>query len=475
MHEGGEARGVRPLSQAELIAEALEEEERNKEELQKWLRREEERRELRRVGRKRVRGPRWTWISRTVGKVVEVIGEGDQVETKTVEVRQAADSRPDVVDTAVAKPDPTTGQTNKAPSEDPQVESASVSIAAGASSATVDPPFVRTDPQGQSPPREVSQAAVAPTAPVEPITAIFKPNDDRPGPEEAGPSRVVSAPQSDTPAPDAMAGQSGEVSTVGDAIPTPGPATQQKVAAEAKTADVSAPAAASAPVELARSSTAEGVLQTADTPNHPVEPSQYTRNYLILSQIPGGLPAEMALVLGSHVEWDQVQYIPSRNRPINRRRPICPFTGKIAKYRHPATMIPYADVRGYREIEAMLQNRYLWSEGGFWLGGEEDLAAPEAEEIEGWREAVHGGWMAGFPIPTPDQEEQEEAPEVEEKTEEIEVEEEPQPELKQTKARSKAKGKKRKAGASADADPDAGPVVPEQPRSKASKSKKRRR
>ena len=38
---------MRNYTQDELIAAALEEEERNKDELQKWLRREEEKRELR--------------------------------------------------------------------------------------------------------------------------------------------------------------------------------------------------------------------------------------------------------------------------------------------------------------------------------------------------------------------------------------------------------------------------------------------
>jgi len=146
-------------------------------------------------------------------------------------------------------------------------------------------------------------------------------------------------------------------------------------------------------------------LQSASTPIQQPESSQYTRNYLILSQIPGGLPAELSLVLGNHVEWDQVNYIPARNRPVIRRPPRCPFTGKVAKYRHPSTMIPYADVSGYKEIEALLQNRYVWSEGGFWLGGEEDVGAPEAEEIEGWREAMHGGWMGGFSIPPEEVEE----------------------------------------------------------------------
>lgn len=297
MHKGGEARGVRNFTQAELIAEALEEEERNKEELQKWLRREEERRELRRVGRKRVRGPRWTWISRTVGKMVEVIeGQGE----KEVEVRKARAGE-DVEDEAGAGTMDKTQKTSKAPS-------------------TLD--------------TNTNECDSAPTP------LLIEPH-------------------------------------------------QNAVASSSKSAPL--PAEPQLPT----------TLQSATTPIQP-ESSQYTRNYLILSQIPGGLPAELSLVLGNHVEWDQVQYIPARNRPVIRRPPRCPFTGKIAKYRHPTTMIPYADISGYKEIEALLQNRYIWSEGGFWAGGEEDMGAPEVEEIEGWKEACHGGWMGGFPIPEPE-------------------------------------------------------------------------
>ena len=56
----------------------------------------------------------------------------------------------------------------------------------------------------------------------------------------------------------------------------------------------------------------ETEAQPQSEPNVP-----YTRNYIILSQIPGGLPAELQIVLGSHVEWDKLKIIPSRNRPIS--------------------------------------------------------------------------------------------------------------------------------------------------------------
>jgi hypothetical protein len=242
-----------------------------------------------------VRGPRWTWISRTVGKMVEVV-EGEGV--KEVEVRQAKEKEDVEAEPSAVIPSETTGH----------------------------PPISKTTTQ--------SPKGTTSTAP----------------------------PATSTEAPQNAVASSSKV----DPTPASNPTT---------------------------------TLQSAPTPIQHPEPSQYTRNYLILSQIPGGLPAELSLVLGNHVEWDQVNYIPARNRPVIRRPPRCPFTGKIAKYRHPSTMIPYADVSGYKEIEALLQNRYIWSEGGFWVGGEEDVGAPEAEVIEGWREAMNGGWLGGFSIP----------------------------------------------------------------------------
>lgn len=316
MHKGGEARGVRNFTQAELIAEALEEEERNKEELQKWLRREEERRELRRVGRKRVRGPRWTWISRTVGKMVEVVEDG----VKEVEVRQAKD---------------------------------------------------KEDMGDEAGPR-TSMAAVSASAPSDTAPKSSEKQEDQQASQTAPISDDNSARPSDP---------------TGSPLAPPPPSVEPPKNAVASSSKLDAPTTVPAPP----------ILERTSAPIQP-EPSQYTRNYLILSQIPGGLPAELSLVLGNHVEWDTINYIPARNRPVIRRPPRCPFTGKKAKYRHPTTMIPYADVSGYKEIEALLQNRYIWSEGGFWLGSEEDLGAPEAEAIEGWREACHGGWMGGFPF-----------------------------------------------------------------------------
>ena len=232
LHEGGEVRGVRPMTQDELIAAALEEEEKNAEALRDWLRKEEEKRELRRVGRKRVRGPRWTWISRTVGKVVEVVRDDEGIEAAVVrEVQEEV--KPVNEDT------PKPGE----PDQSPQCEEAK------------------------------PQAEVARTDISSQPTASEQRGDveEQKGNAEAGPSRLP-----------------------------------------------------------------EQVEPTVTTVSN--EDTRYTRNYLILSQIPGGLPAELKIVLGDHVEWDEVQYIPARNRPISQ---YFHTTDDFANLRPPCDHLPH--------------------------------------------------------------------------------------------------------------------------------------
>jgi hypothetical protein len=57
----------------------------------------------------------------------------------------------------------------------------------------------------------------------------------------------------------------------------------------------------------------------------------YERNYLILSQVPGGLPAELRLILGEHVDWSGVKVIPARNRPISESVPCDSWIGGSEK------------------------------------------------------------------------------------------------------------------------------------------------
>lgn len=245
-HETGEVRVVRKMTQDELIAAALEEEERNKEDLRAWVRREEERRELRRVGRKRVRGSRWTWISRTVGKMVGVVGEGDGQGDDVGIVRSP--ERPNALTPA---------------------EASALNVPAqSAITAAADLPDERT--------------TLLSSSKESPVTVVRR--DSTPSAPTAT-QLIANTPSNTVPPP--MASTS--------ILP---------FASEAPVAP-----AAPAPLPIPAS---EAVKPCADDTS-----SQYTRNYLILSQIPGGLPAELAIVLGEHVKWDEVQFIPTRNRPIS--------------------------------------------------------------------------------------------------------------------------------------------------------------
>lgn len=74
----------------------------------------------------------------------------------------------------------------------------------------------------------------------------------------------------------------------------------------------------------------------------------------------------------------------------------CPITGLPAKYRHPRSNIPYATAHAYKVLDALMHDQYLYSaEMGAWMGAEAGEHAEGVEEVEGWGEAVHGGWVGG--------------------------------------------------------------------------------
>ncbi|WVR06196.1 hypothetical protein IAU60_003226 [Kwoniella sp. DSM 27419] len=483
-HETGEVRGSRPMTQDELIAAALEEEERNKEALRDWLRKEDEKRELRRVGRKRVKGPRWTWVSRTVGKLVEVVDVPEPL------VPSGAVSKA-TVDAPAAACEGTAAIESDAISVDqPQASTAAVAVpplSEGQVAVDTSPSDDAAVPSGSEPPGPSKDAAASVV--VQSQISSNPPDLEAVKPDEA--SSVAQTSQSPRPeqfataTPALAAASEAQAKARSEPAPAPTPTTVSGNAAHA--------AERPAPISTTQETPQDNVLppsnpgvnlatpldgpppqtqaNASDTPSNQPEPiksstaldppapsppqptaedpAQYTRNYLILSQIPGGLPAELKLVLGDHVDWDEVAYIPARNRPITRRPPACPLTGLPAKYRHPDTMIPYATVEGYKTIEAMLANRYMYDEGGWWAGGEEDDHAEGMEGIDGWWEAIHGGWLGGKEIPV----EQVVAPaEVEEEVMEEEVMEE-EVEV--------VKGKRKRGKASASATP-----VPSSKRSK---------
>ncbi|WWC88868.1 uncharacterized protein L201_003783 [Kwoniella dendrophila CBS 6074] len=417
----------RVMTQDELIAAALEMEEKNKEALKDWLKKEDEKRELRKISRKRVKGPRLTWVSRTVGKLIEVIGESNVVEEEVpAEKTKATEEEKKVEDTHQEKITPTDQAT-----EQPNISVVNEDIAITSADRQTSPVTKPSPTSLTSTQNEPTHNQVATNQP--PTTQSLDADVDQNPPSVNITANIPSAAQTPSPLepkitdgttslhePTAVPmvqlqsqepsttttplNESGNVSgeplepIVGGSALTDTPADKpsSQISSNLPTSIEAGPskAALAPPTHVPEPSTPEkqAVEQTTDD-------YKYTRNYLILSQIPGGLTEEIKLILGDHVEWDQLKYIPARMRPINRRLPICPFTGLPAKYRHPATMIPYATKEGFQQIEALLHERYKYDAGGWWIGGEEDIHAEGMEGVEGWWEAVNGGWLGGNEIP----------------------------------------------------------------------------
>lgn len=91
----------------------------------------------------------------------------------------------------------------------------------------------------------------------------------------------------------------------------------------------------------------------------------------------------------------------------------------------------------------------MWDEDtSVWYGGEEDMWADGVENVEGWAEAVHGGWMGGKEIDQPEAAIEEEVMEADN---DAEIEMEAEADVEEEAAPASSKGKKRKAAGSVDA------------------------
>lgn len=327
-HEGGEVRGVRPMTQDELIAQALEEEERNKEELRTWLRREEEKRELRRVGRKVVRGPKWTWVSRTVGKLVEVVEEQDAP-------RAAQEDKP---------PDQPEGPSVTQPNREPELETVTPAPEAAEPPAAsqsgtepapaLDAPDRAAEPSATPAGPEPNNTAEVVPQPPEPASVDGRPAPTAQGHVDEGPrdpsTTETANPSADTDVGGDAAARSAQVPPIAD---RPGP---EDASSSKQPMDQANPTPATSVPQPGPEASASTPATATHSDSNPAEPTEdapsgpYARNYLMLSQVAGGLASELKIILGDHVDWDDVKYIPARNRPMSRshwpRRRCCADT-----------------------------------------------------------------------------------------------------------------------------------------------------
>lgn len=70
---------------------------------------------------------------------------------------------------------------------------------------------------------------------------------------------------------------------------------------------------------------------------------------------------EYKAILGDHCQWDRYILVPARNRPLRPRQSTCVITGLPAKYKDPVTGIPYASAKAYKILNAVVRGDYVWS------------------------------------------------------------------------------------------------------------------
>ncbi|EJT98999.1 YL1-domain-containing protein [Dacryopinax primogenitus] len=107
------------------------------------------------------------------------------------------------------------------------------------------------------------------------------------------------------------------------------------------------------------------------------------------AKVPWTWVEEMGALFGDHVDWGNLRVVPARNRPIYRRPPMCPMTGLPAPYRDPSTGIPYANAKAYRVLRRLTQHEYAWGDGrGVYFGDEKEEGAKGVPEA--WNSFVRG-------------------------------------------------------------------------------------
>ncbi|SCV67166.1 BQ2448_5812 [Microbotryum intermedium] len=91
---------------------------------------------------------------------------------------------------------------------------------------------------------------------------------------------------------------------------------------------------------------------TTENPNPIASAPFHARNYLIFDEFIGATAGdEMEALFGDHCDWDTAKSVTLES---NRRPKVCPITGLPAKYRDPRTMTPYANKYAYDVLTQLL-------------------------------------------------------------------------------------------------------------------------
>ncbi|KZT58561.1 YL1-domain-containing protein [Calocera cornea HHB12733] len=114
------------------------------------------------------------------------------------------------------------------------------------------------------------------------------------------------------------------------------------------------------------------------------------------TKVPWTWVEEMTALFGDHVDWGSLKVVPARNRPIYRRPPMCPMTGLPAPYRDPQTGIPYANAKAYRTLQRLTDHQFVWSEGRgvYWADEREQGARGVPASWNGYVRGIMPGQRA---------------------------------------------------------------------------------
>lgn len=352
------------LTQADLIAEALETEEINRASLLAFYAAEEDRRAADRIAgmRYEIYGPKVTFLSRLEG--VPRKDKGKEVATEEEQARSQADR----LDSGRRRLIEVVGEYGKQGWKPPivAVEDATIGAAARGETAPTSSQFL---------PVGAPSTPLASLPPKASNTDIFD-NFEQTGPSssQAVAEFLLPPPTSpDLPAPSSPFSSPLRPSTSNIALPAELP-----VSLPSPSTSTLLPPLSSVPLKLPEPIPIENTAPKSP----PAEP--HSRNYLILSEVEETAAEEMSALFGDHHEWGSVKVVPSRSRVLSafpfypsmisasgltfepyfsaRKVPSCVITGLPALYRDPRTLAPYASVAAYQTLTRVIKQAYVWND-----------------------------------------------------------------------------------------------------------------
>ncbi|KAF8641545.1 hypothetical protein AX16_009922 [Volvariella volvacea WC 439] len=361
---------VKVLTQAELIARALDNEEGNLAQHRDYLQLEEEKRKRARVVRTAIEGPVLRWISRV---------------EKVKVVEQPSPPPPPPVAPASTPP----ALVNLNPTSISMVPRSPYAYTYGAyNAATGSVPYSQAayySAYARSYPYASSYYAASTASGSTAYTSSLATNKQQPASAVTMPTTATTSTQTittHTPSKDTSTGTSAPSTTPAPVIPiaiNTVNVTQKPVIA------TSAPAMAAttaAPGPIQRMISVEIPPSPSPAPTATPAPIErietVEKNYIVhelnqrdgVSKPPWG--QTMRAMFGEHVNWEEIKVYIGKGRPLARPQPVCPITGLPAKYKDPRSGVPYADSRAFRILTQILKHEYVWSkELGCYVGRRE--------------------------------------------------------------------------------------------------------